>query len=280
MKATERRQRILQRIVEKGSAQIEDLVTFFEVSRMTAHRDLDALEQLGLVRRVRGGATAKASSLVESSYRYRSHVGHPSKSAIARAAVLHVEPGQAVILDDSTTVLSLAEHLPPIRPLTVITNGLGAIERLRDIPGIDLVSLGGQFNARYNAFFGLLCEEALAALRANILFVSTSAVMGSSAYHQDPQVVTAKRAMMRAAERRILLVDHAKFSATALHRLADLSEFDLVITDFGLQASQLSALRESGIPVEIAEPAAPRPEPDEREDESLFVRESAPVFGS
>ncbi len=254
MKASERRQQILQRVVETGSVQIEDLVTFFEVSRMTAHRDLEALEDLGLVRRVRGGATAKASSLVESSYRYRTNVGHPSKSTIARAALQHVEPGQALILDDSTTVLELAEHLSSIRPLTVITNGLGAIERLRDIPGVDLVSLGGQFNARYNAFFGLLCEEALAGLRANVLFVSTSAVMGSSAYHQDPQVVTAKRAMMKAAEKRILLVDHAKFGATALHRLAELSEFDLVITDSGLVSAQKSALHEAGAVLEVADP--------------------------
>ena len=49
------------------------------------------------------------------------------KKAIALAALRFVEPGQAIFLDDSTTVLQMAQHLPAKLPLTVITLGLFSI---------------------------------------------------------------------------------------------------------------------------------------------------------
>jgi DeoR family fructose operon transcriptional repressor len=53
-----------------------------------------------------------------------------------------------------------------------------------------------------------------------------------------------KRAMMRAAQRSILLADHTKFTNTYLARFAALTEIDVVITDTGLDpalAAELSA---------------------------------------
>lgn len=47
------------------------------------------------------------------------------------------------------------------RPLTVITNNAVIIENLKGEAGINLIALGGVFSAKFNAFFGLLTEEAL-----------------------------------------------------------------------------------------------------------------------
>ena len=80
------------------------MATHFGVSRMTVHRDLKILEEQGIVRRVHGGVTVHSSSLVESTILYRSRLADAEKEAIARAAIEMVEPGQAIILDDSTTV--------------------------------------------------------------------------------------------------------------------------------------------------------------------------------
>jgi DeoR/GlpR family transcriptional regulator of sugar metabolism len=72
------------------------------------------------------------------------------------------------------------------------------------------------------------------------------------AYHQEEDVVKAKRALMAAVDRRILLVDSRKFAMTALNRLAGLSEFDLIITDEGVEPAQVAALRDEKINVEVA----------------------------
>jgi DeoR/GlpR family transcriptional regulator of sugar metabolism len=246
-----RRRLLLDYVIKSGSAQVDDLAARFAVSRMTVHRDLDALAEQGMVRKVHGGVTTRASSLVENNFLLRSRLAEPEKRALGRAAAALVEPGQSVILDDSTTAAAVAPYLAAYQPLTVITNGLAVIERLRATPGIGVICLGGNYNPRFNAFFGLLCEQAIAALRANILFMSSSSVLGNAAYHQEQDVVKTKRALMAIAERRILLLDSRKFGLSALYHLADLSEFDLVLTDRAVTPAVAQSIRDAKVGLQI-----------------------------
>jgi DeoR/GlpR family transcriptional regulator of sugar metabolism len=248
-----RRRLLLDYIAQAGSAQVDELAEHFGVSRMTVHRDLDALAEQGMLRKQHGGATIRASNVEESNFVHRSRVAERAKEALARAAVGLIEPGQAVMTDDSTTVYVLAAYLPALKPLTVITNGLGVTERLKDVHGIKLIGLGGDYLPRFNAFFGLLCEQAIASLRANTLFMSASAVLGTAVYVQDQEVTKAKRALMGAADLRVLLVDSSKFGSTALHRLADLAEFEVVLTDSGLAPETAERLRDERINLRIVD---------------------------
>ncbi len=97
--------------------------------------------------------------------------------------------------------------------------------------GSNLIALGGTYSAKFNAFFGILTEEALARLSADIAFVSSPAVNGQLVYHMDENVVRTKRAMTNAAARSCLLVNHQRFGRPALHVMADLTDFDAIITD-------------------------------------------------
>jgi DeoR/GlpR family transcriptional regulator of sugar metabolism len=249
----ERRRLLFEYIARSGSAQIDELASHFGVSRMTVHRDLGALEEQGAVRRVHGGVTVRSSNLVESTFLYRSGLSYREKDALAAAAAELIEPGQAIIIDDSTTTGRLTSLIPARNPLTVITNSLTVIEQLKDAHGVETICLGGHYNPRFNAFFGYVCEQAVASLRANILFMSTSTVFGAAAYHQQEEVVKTKRALMSAVDRRILLVDSSKFGITALIKLANLNEFDLVITDGGIAPAEAEMLRQNGVKLRTVE---------------------------
>ncbi|MDQ0392780.1 DeoR/GlpR family DNA-binding transcription regulator [Labrys monachus] len=248
-----RRKLILEQIIRSGSAQVEELASRFSVSRMTIHRDLDALTELGMVRKQHGGVTLHESNSVESSFSYRAHLAERQKTAIARAGAALVQPGQSVILDESTTTLYIAPHLSSVTPLTVITNGIAMIDRLKEAHGIQLIGLGGTHNPRLNAFFGLLCENAISSLRANILFMSTSAVFNGVTYHQDEEVLKIKRALMNIAHTKVLMVDSSKFGVTALNRLAGLDAFDVVITDNGLPERDCDRLREQRVNLTVVD---------------------------
>lgn len=248
-----RRKLMFELIIRSGSAQVEDLASRFGVSRMTIHRDLDALAERGMVRKQHGGVTLHESGSVESSFSYRAHLAERQKSAIARAAAALVQPGESVILDESTTTLCIAPHLSAKTPLTVMTNGVAMIDLLKDAHGIQLISLGGTYNARLNAFFGLICETTMASLRADILFMSTSAIDGAVAFHQDEDVLKTKRAFMASARRKVLVVDSSKFGVTALNRMAGLDAFDGIITDVGLLEPERERLREAGVALTIVD---------------------------
>lgn len=251
MAQTQRQEWIAEIVLREDFVSLKDLAARLDVSLMTVHRDLDELERQGVLRKVRGGATPQPSSLFESNVRYRSTLAVAEKQALARAAIAHIEPGQSIMLDESTTGLALARLLPSRAPLTVITNSLTVVQELRAVNEIHLIVLGGDYWPRHDAFCGLACEAAVSALRADVLFMSTTAISDGVAYQPDQDMAIAKRAMIAAAARRILLVDHTKFGRVALHRLAPLSDFHLVVTDDGIDDAGLRQLREVSVPYEI-----------------------------
>ncbi|TGS57668.1 DeoR family transcriptional regulator, partial [Mesorhizobium sp. M1D.F.Ca.ET.183.01.1.1] len=139
------------------------------------------------------------SGLFESDFRYRQKQAGEEKRRLAKAAAAMIEPGQTVVIDDGSTAGSIAAHLAELLPLTVITNNLAVIQELAPIGGITLIALGGQYSKKFHGFFGLLAEETLRSLRADVAFLSSSAIHGASAFHQEQEVVQTKRLMMAAA---------------------------------------------------------------------------------
>lgn len=247
-----RQRAITEAVMSAGAVRIEDLAERFGISHMTVHRDLDELEGRGLLRKSRGVATALSTALVESSDVYRSSRELPEKEAIATAAMEFIEPGQAIILDDSTTTLHVVPHLHTKKPLTVITNTLTIMNELKSTNGITLLGLGGQYYNWCSAYMGRMTTTAIAALRADLLVMSTSAISDDIAFHQTLETVDVKRAMFDAASRRILLADHTKFDKRALHAMLPLAEFDAVIVDYATDRSHIARLRKSGVNVVVA----------------------------
>lgn len=247
----QRQEAIAEIVLREDFVSLKDLAARLDVSLMTVHRDLDELERQGVLRKVRGGATPQPSSLFESNVRYRLTLAVPEKQALARSALAQVEPGQSVIIDESTTGLALARMLPGRAPLTVITNSLTVVQELRAVKEIHLIVLGGDYWPRHDAFCGLACEAAVSALRADTLFMSTTAISGGIAFQPDQDMAIAKRAMIAAAARRVLLVDHTKFGRVALHRLAPLTDFDLVVTDDGIDDAGLRQLQDARVAYQV-----------------------------
>jgi len=255
-----RRQLIVEAVMAEGAIRIEDITGRFGISLMTAHRDIDELAERGLLHKSRGVVSATATSLVESSDIYRATRQLEEKQAIAEAAAAYLEPGQAIFMDDSTTVFQMARLLPARAPLTVITNSLTLMNELRNIRDVTLLGLGGQYHNWCNAFMGHMTREEIARLRADVFFVSMSAIMDDTVFHQSAETVETKRAMFEAARQRILLMDHTKFERRALHRFAHLREFDVVIVDRSLPVALMRKIKEMGVNLIVASAKAADPD--------------------
>ena len=256
----QRRELIRDRVLRAGSVRITELAAELGVTAMTIHRDLNVLESEGWLRKVRGGATVDATAGIDTSVRHRLTVGIEAKEQIARRALGFLDGADSIMLDDSTTALRLAHHLPGRGPLTVITNFLVALNALADAPDIQLIGLGGNYDATYAAFHGLQVRDQIAKLRSDVLLMSTTAVLDGFLYHKSQETILIRHALMASAARRILLVDHTKFRRRAVHQLAALTDFDAVIVDAGIHPGDLRAMRELGVDVHVAE-AAPDGEP-------------------
>lgn len=254
-KTDARRRLIRERVIAQGSCSAQELATAFDVSIMTIHRDLDELERRGVVRKFHGGVTAQPSGVFESQLSYRMTSKTVEKSAIAQAALNYVEPGMSVMLDDSTSILHMLPGLAERAPLHVATTFLTALRRLGDLAAdsdITVIGLGGTYDLSHDSFVGMQCVEQISGIRADVLFTSTSAVSTTDAFHQEERIVAIKRAMVRAATKRYLLVDNTKLGRVALHKIVPLTDFDLIITDAHADPAVLSAWDASGIHYELA----------------------------
>ncbi|MFB9465536.1 DeoR/GlpR family DNA-binding transcription regulator [Streptomyces cinereospinus] len=245
----ERRQRLRELVTQEGFVRTVELAQRFGVSVMTVHRDLDALQAQGWLRKVRGGASSLPSTQFHGSVSERMTTMAQTKHRLARAAADELAPGQVVMIDDSTTCLTLTQHLTEHTPITVITHSLPAVSALAHAPGVTLIALGGTYFPAYDAFMGPHTAQSADSYRADVLFMSTTAVTGGRCYHMSPETVQVKRAMMAAATRRVLIIDHTGFANQGLYALASLSDFDLVLVDDAAPAAEVRRLRDSGVRV-------------------------------
>ena len=254
--APDRRSWIASLLQTNGGVTIAEITERFGVSRMTAHRDLDDLVHEGLARKVRGGASATPSTLFESDVRFRSTQEPAAKEALCRAAIEWLDPGMAVLLDESTTTLPLLERLGDIAPCTVVSNFRVALDQLADAAteDVEVLALGGRYHRRFESYTGPVCVAQLEGIHADVYVTSTTAVDDGAAWHPDADIAATKRAMLRAARTRLLLVDATKLGRAALYRVASLDEFDAVIVDGSTPSAEVDRLGAFGVDIHVAPP--------------------------
>ncbi len=133
--ARQRQELILERVRQHGAVRVADLVRDLGVSDMTIRRDLEILDERGLLEKVHGGATAAEARLSTSLASPRSRPCRwRRRSAIAAAAASLVEPGMAIALSAGTTTHALAGRLTDIPGLTVVTNSMRVADVLDRSP--------------------------------------------------------------------------------------------------------------------------------------------------
>jgi DeoR/GlpR family transcriptional regulator of sugar metabolism len=244
----QRRQEIFQ-AVRSGSAHVVELAETFGVSEMTVRRDLRVLAREGKIERVRGGAL-RASE--EPPFEETAVERLEQKDRIGAAAAALVEDGQTVMIDIGTTTLQAARHLHG-RHLTVVTTSLAVYEELLPDPAIELVLPGGVVRRNYRSLVGVLAEDTLRQLGADVCFLGTSAVDAALAVWDSTMVeVPIKRAMIGASASVALLADAEKFQSAGLVRVCEADAIDHVVTDAPLPADCQAALEDTSIEVTIA----------------------------
>lgn len=123
MYAEERQQAIATLVGQRGRVSVTDLSEQYGVTTETVRRDLAALDRMGLIRRVHGGAVpAAALTAIELGTGEREHSHAAEKDRIAKAALEFLPPtGGSVLFDAGTTTARVAALLPTDRELVAVT---------------------------------------------------------------------------------------------------------------------------------------------------------------
>ncbi len=164
----ERQSRLRELIARRGMADLDSLSAELQVSQSTVRRDIEMLEQGGLVERTHGGVIwigEKRDGARPYAFDQRMNYLLDLKQQIARAAKSLVRPGQTILIDGGTTTFYLARELLS-QPMQLVTNSLPIANLFLNDENVELVLTGGQVYPRYGVLLGPMAESALAGIHA------------------------------------------------------------------------------------------------------------------
>jgi DeoR family fructose operon transcriptional repressor len=224
----ERHQIILNQLKQHDIIKLHDLISATQASESTIRRDLQLMEEAGLLVRVHGGAKRVAALQTELAVSEKSNQSVSEKEAVAKLAVSCLTPQDVVFLDAGTTTLAMIPYLKATANLTVVTNGVNHASLLADYD-IRCFLLGGRLKNVTKAIIGADSIAALQQYRFNKVFLGTNGVHLHYGYTTpDPDEAAIKRAAIAQAEMTIVLADHTKFGQVSFTKFGDLAKATIV----------------------------------------------------
>lgn len=241
-----RHEQILEQLQRQQKVSVGELSQQFGVSEVTIRQDLGKLDDMGLLKRVHGGAMLRQSDDIEQ----RLALNFPQKKAIAQHAASLIGDGETVLIEGGSAIALLAQELKDRADITIITPSIFIAHELRESP-VKVIVLGGLYQHESQSLVGPLTRLCLEQL------YFTRAFIGIDGYH--PGTGFTSRDMMRAEISRVIcqrgaenivLTDSTKCGQIHPNSLCDTQQISRVITDSAIAADMVGQLQTQGVQVE------------------------------
>lgn len=236
-----------------GGVSVRALAADLGVSALTVRRDLDYLEEIGDVVRVRGGAMRRGrGTSFEPPWAMKVHAHSEQKRRIGLAVARRVSPGDTLFLDSGSTALWVARALTV--PCTVIVGDVKIAAELGDrdaSSGIETLVLAGTVRRGVFSTVGTFATQMLRQLRADWSFLGADAIdIAAGVTNATVEEVAIKQEMIARGQTVVLMADSSKLGNVALAQVATLDAFSVLVTDSEAEHAQIDQVTEAGLQVE------------------------------
>ena len=243
--AIERREAIIKLIEERSKVLVPELCDHFGVSPATIRTDLRELEAVGRLKRTHGGAVPAGKAGFEPNTVHKQVERVLEKRRIAEQAARYVEDGDTILLDSGTTMMELAARLAGRTNLTVVTNDLRIAGFLEANASATVVLVGGTVRRGFHCALGPMAVAALSGLSVDRAFIASNAVSIDKGFTTPGfDHAELKKKMIEIASETLVLADSAKLGRISFVRFAEFEEVDRFVTDKGMGAETIRAIRE------------------------------------
>ena len=246
---TLRQLRIKEYIEHKSVASIKELHALFpDVSLMTIHRDLDALERSGALVKVRGGAKAVRHA-ADLGFDIRLEENIDGKTAIAGKALPLIQPHSSVFLDAGTTNLILARKLPDVS-LNIVTTGPNVAIELCHLSNPTVTLCCGTINRKNQALSGRNTLEMLERINIDTAFIGVSGCSAESGFTCGTESdMLVKQLVIQKARTSVIVCDQTKFSRLMPYTFASFADVDYLICDGNIPQAIADAATKHGLTI-------------------------------
>jgi DeoR/GlpR family transcriptional regulator of sugar metabolism len=217
------------------------------VSQVTVRKDLDQLENLGLLRREHGFALFGSIDDVGK----RMAIHYEVKRRIAREAAALVEEGETVMIESGSCCALLAEELANTRQdVTIVTNSAFIANHIRHAPYSKVILLGGQYQPAAQVLVGSITRRSAEVFFSDKFFIGADGFIPRYGFtgkdHLRAQTV---RDLVEQAQQIIVLTESEKFFHQGSEGLIRTEEVSMVFTDDNIPLEVETNLRQKNIDV-------------------------------
>lgn len=231
MLTEERYQSILSMVNEKSAVTVAELAEILGISESTVRRDLTALDELGKLKKVFGGATAlpRLEGLYEDTVSAREHLMNEEKTEIARYAASTINNADFVFIDSGTTTARLIDFIDNAQA-TYVTNGIVHARKLMQ-KGLNAYVLGGRVKYATEAVVGTEAITNLNSFNFSKAFMGTNGIELQAGFTTpDIEEARLKTAAVERSYMAFVLSDRTKFRRVFSVTFAQLKKC-CIITD-------------------------------------------------
>lgn len=248
----ERYQELIKYLQQHDIIKVEKMLDLFDISIETARRDLNHLENEGIIKKIYGGATLIRKEDSEPATSERMSRNIAEKTAIGKKCAEFINDGDSILLEVGTTVLQAAKALKSKKNLSIITNSIHVINELMDTD-FDIYIIGGKMRHGEGSISGAVSLFELENFHIQKAILSAGGITpehGISDYNIE-EVLVRKKVIEQAREV-ILVADSSKFGRDVLAHITPLSSIDTIITDNKIYPELLEKFREADANIVLA----------------------------
>lgn len=240
-----RTNQILELITEEGKIEVAELARRLDVSQVTIRKDLDNLEERGIIRRKHGWAVLHNGDDLSARLAYH----YQEKELIARKAAELVQDGESVMIENGSCCALLAETLARThRDLTILTNSAFIASYIRDREHVQVVLLGGIYQPEAQVMVGPMVRQCAENFWIDRFFIGVDGWSERTGFtNRDQLRAQAVRDMAGQAEQVIVLTESEKFGIRGTVPLNLKNQIKMVITDSRLDSGTAQILSDQGI---------------------------------
>ncbi len=246
---SERQQRILELVREQVAVRVSSLSELLNVSEMTIRRDLDLLEQQGLLERTHGGAVCRQDRIFEERLYQSRLLAHPEERLrIAQKAASLIEPNDTVFIGAGTATAQILRYLDPTVQIRIYTNNLGVLSEMQE-SAAKIVFTGGTYESASFSLVGPIAVDMIQQVYATKTFLAVDGLSlkaGLTTVTLEDAMIS--RTMIRHTQGQIIvLAEYDKFGCVAEMVIAPVERTDIVIVDWNISDIYREQLESAGL---------------------------------
>lgn len=236
----ERHSIILNLLNEKGIVKVSEITEAINVTEMTVRRDLQDLDNKGLLKRIHGGA--QLNNLVvekELSHIEKQNINIEAKKNIAKKIASNIVNGDSIFLGPGTTIELVHEYINA-NYLKIVTNSIHVFNKFVDDTRYELILVGGRYRSRTGAFVGSIANDTLSRMNIKKAFIGVNGIYDNIISNSNEDEGMIQSTILNNSLEKYIIADSSKLNKHDFYQFYNLENVTAIITDSNISSENIN----------------------------------------